>query len=135
MKAPMTRGIVLAFVLASGIALAQAPANANTARVSDGCAEPVNMPKGTGVKPPRMKHSFDPEYPYSERDEKRRMVVLWLVIGCDGVPQNIKVARSFQPDMDKVAMETVSKWRFSPATKDGKPIAVAINVEVVFKPF
>jgi hypothetical protein len=33
--------------------------------------------------------------------------------------------------LDEKAIEAVKNWRFEPATKDGKPVAVAINVEVI----
>ena len=32
----------------------------------------------------------------------------------------------------KKAVETVSKWKFQPATKNGQPVAVKIAVEVAF---
>jgi protein TonB len=35
--------------------------------------------------------------------------------------------------LDQKAMEAVSKWRFRPATKDGKPVPVMVNVEVHFR--
>jgi TonB family protein len=34
--------------------------------------------------------------------------------------------------MDEKAVETVKKWRFEPANKDGHPVAAEINVEVSF---
>jgi TPR repeat protein len=37
--------------------------------------------------------------------------------------------------LDEQAIEAVSNWRFEPATKDGTPVAVQINVEVNFHLF
>jgi TPR repeat protein len=34
--------------------------------------------------------------------------------------------------LDEKAIESVKNWRFEPALKDGKPIAVQVNVEVSF---
>jgi TonB family protein len=34
--------------------------------------------------------------------------------------------------LDEKAIEAVQKWRFQPATKDGEPVAVLINVETTF---
>jgi len=34
--------------------------------------------------------------------------------------------------LDQKAIEAVSRWRFDPATKDGKPVAVWIAVETSF---
>ena len=35
--------------------------------------------------------------------------------------------------LDQKALEAVQQWRFDPATKDGRAIAVPISVEVSFK--
>ncbi len=59
-------------------------------------------------------------------------VVLWLVVGPDGKPRDIRVARTLGLGLDEKAIEAVKNWRFEPAYKDGKPVAVQINVEVNF---
>jgi protein TonB len=56
-----------------------------------------------------------------------------LVVGADGLPREITVARTLSPEFDKAAMEAVRKWTFDPATRDGKPVATAIKVEVAFR--
>ena len=35
--------------------------------------------------------------------------------------------------LDEKAIEAVRNWKFEPALKDGKPVAVQINVEVNFR--
>jgi len=89
---------------------------------------------GGGVSAPRVSYSPDPEY----SDEARRAkyqgtCVLSLIVGPDGLPQDIRVARSLGMGLDEKAIEAVQQWRFQPALKDGKPVAVAINVEVQFR--
>jgi len=32
-------------------------------------------------------------------------------------------------------MEAVRQWRFEPAMKDGKPVAVSVSIEVAFRLF
>jgi TonB family protein len=59
-------------------------------------------------------------------------VVLWLVVGPDGKPRDIKVLRTLGLGLDEKAIEAVRNWRFEPAMKDNKPVAVQINVEVNF---
>ena len=56
-----------------------------------------------------------------------------MIVGADGVPRDIKVLRGIGKGLDEKAVEAVTKWKFEPATKDGKPVAVVINVEVNFR--
>jgi TonB family protein len=58
---------------------------------------------------------------------------LKLIVGADGHPREIAVARSLGLGLDEKAMEAVKNWKFEPAMKDGKPVSVAINVEVQFR--
>jgi TonB family protein len=37
--------------------------------------------------------------------------------------------------LDEKAIEAVKQWRFAPARKDGKPVPVAVDVEVNFRLF
>ena len=55
-----------------------------------------------------------------------------LVVGTDGIPRDLKIARPLGLGLDDKALEAVRQWRFSPATKDGEPVAVLINAEVNF---
>ncbi len=54
-------------------------------------------------------------------------------MGPDGQPRDIKVARAIEQGLDAKAVEAVRTWKFEPATKDGKPVAVLVNVEVQFR--
>jgi periplasmic protein TonB len=58
--------------------------------------------------------------------------VLWLVVGADGLPREIKVQRTLGLGLDEKAIEAVKQWKFKPAMKDGNPVAVRISVEVNF---
>jgi protein TonB len=89
---------------------------------------------GGGVSAPRAIFSPDPQY--SEEARKARyqgMVVLWVVVGPDGRPRDVKVARTLGMGLDQKAIEAVRTWKFEPAMKDGHPVAVQINVEVNFR--
>jgi TonB family protein len=89
---------------------------------------------GGGVSAPRPLRTPDPQY--SKEARKRSVqgkVVLWLVIGPDGLPQNIRVAKSLGYGLDEAAIEAVRNWRFQPAKKNGKPVAVQVNVEINFR--
>jgi TonB family protein len=89
---------------------------------------------GGGVSAPKPIYSPDPEYSEEARKAKYQGVcILWLVVGPDGRPREIKVLRSLGLGLDEKAIEAVKSWKFEPALKDGKPVAVQINVEVSFR--
>jgi TonB family protein len=85
------------------------------------------------VTAPHATYSPDPKYPKKESKARHRgTVVLELVVGSDGLPRDITVSRPLSSEFDEAALDAVKKWRFSPAMKDGKPIATQIMVEVDF---
>lgn len=86
------------------------------------------------VTPPHTTYSPDPKYPEKERKARHRgAVILALVVDTDGLPRDITVSRPLSPQFDAAAIDAVKKWKFSPATKDGKPVATSIQVEVSFR--
>jgi protein TonB len=89
---------------------------------------------GGGVSAPKAIYSPDPEYSEEARKAKYQgTCVLWLVVGPDGRPRDIRVSRTLGLGLDEKAIEAVKTWRFEPAMKDNKPVAVQINVEVSFR--
>jgi periplasmic protein TonB len=89
---------------------------------------------GSGIAPPRQIYAPDPDYSEEARKMKHQgSVVLWMVVGTDGRPRNIRVQRSLGMGLDEKAIEAVKTWRFDPAKKDGQPVNVQINVEVYFR--
>jgi periplasmic protein TonB len=89
---------------------------------------------GGGVSAPRPVFTPDPEYSEEARKAKYQgTCVLWLIVGPDGKPRDIKVSRTLGLGLDEKAIEAVKQWKFEPAMKDGKPVAVQINVEVSFR--
>jgi periplasmic protein TonB len=89
---------------------------------------------GGGVSAPKVLYQPDPEYSEEARKAKYQgTCVLWLIVGPDGKPRDIKVARNLGMGLDEKAIEAVKQWKFEPAMKDGRPVAVQINVEVSFR--
>lgn len=92
---------------------------------------------GGGVAPPSVVSTVDPELSEKVRLAKQQaVVILWLIVDEQGMPQNIKVARTAGmglDELDEKAIEAVKQWRFQPARKAGKPVAVQINVQVNFR--
>jgi len=79
-----------------------------------------------------------PEPTYTEEARKIHMqgvVVLHIIVKADGSVSNMSVSRSLGAGLDEEALKTVKGWRFKPATKDGKPVNVWVDVEVNFQLF
>ncbi len=88
---------------------------------------------GGGVSEPRIIYKPEPEYSEEARKAKYQgTCVLYVVVGTDGRPRDIRVIRTLGLGLDEKAMEAVKAWKFEPSMKDGKPVAVAVNVEVAF---
>lgn len=90
--------------------------------------------KSGDITPPHLTTRADPEYSDMARQLKwQGTAVLSLVVDASGSVQNIQVTQPLGAGLDEKAIAAVSQWKFDPATKDGKPVAVAIAVEVDFR--
>jgi protein TonB len=58
-------------------------------------------------------------------------VILQILVGSDGKPKETMVIQSI-PMLDPYAVRCVEKWRFKPATSNGKPMAVWVAAPVKF---
>jgi TonB family protein len=89
---------------------------------------------GGGVSAPRAIYAPDPEYSEEARKARHQgTVILWAIVGPDGLPRHLRVQRALGMGLDQKALEAVRRWRFEPALKDGKPVAVQINIELNFR--
>lgn len=80
--------------------------------------------------------SPEPEYPATAlRRGEGGEVLLRVNVGSDGVPSEVDFARrSASRDLDRAAQEAVRKWRFTPATRNGKPVPAVVEVPISFQP-
>lgn len=79
------------------------------------------------------------EYKPSYTEEARRakiegIVEMDAVVLEDGSVGDVTVTKSLDREygLDDEAVKTLKKWLFKPATKDGKPVAVHVFVEMSF---
>jgi TonB family protein len=85
------------------------------------------------VSAPRAIYTPEPEFSEEARKAKYQgVVVLEIIVGADGRVRNPRVVRSLGMGLDEKAREKVLTWKFAPATKDGRPVAVEMNIEVSF---
>ena len=60
-------------------------------------------------------------------------VILRVTIEPDGKVGDVKIIQGLDKGLDQEAADTVKTWKFKPATKAGKPIAVKTAIEINFR--
>ena len=91
---------------------------------------------GSGVKAPKPK--FTPEPPFSEiakYEDYQGIVVVSVIVGADGKVHHVRLVRPLGMGLDENAQSTIQTWRFQPATRNGQPVAVEMNIEIAFNLF
>ena len=84
--------------------------------------------------PPKALHKPKPKYLERARTAgKEGVVKLKATIGIDGKASGIEVLEGMGYGCDEAAIEALKRSRFTPAQKDGKPVAIRINVPYRFK--
>ncbi len=87
-----------------------------------------------GIKPPKAISTPDPKYPDLPQDaEPRGTVVLLIGVNPKGHVGAVRVLRSDESVFETTAVETVKKWKFKPAEKNGHAVPVQITVEMKFQ--
>jgi TonB family protein len=77
-----------------------------------------------------------PEAEFSDearRNKYQGVCMISVIVDARGYPRNPRVVRSLGMGLDEKALEAVQKYRFKPATKNGKAVAATISVEVNFR--
>ena len=85
------------------------------------------------IKPPKVKHMEEPEYPGGGRMLSGKCEVwLHMVVDDQGVVRQPAVDVSPNPEFAKAALAALNKWRFEPAKLDKQPVAVLMRLEIQF---
>lgn len=90
---------------------------------------------GDGVTGPKIIKEVKPEYPAAARGAQAEGSV-WIdcVVKADGTVGEARVLDSPHPALSEAALRALAEWRFLPGTKDGKPVAVRVEVEIFMRP-
>jgi TonB family protein len=81
---------------------------------------------------------FTPEAEFSDEARRQKyegVCMISVIIDAQGNPQSPRVVRRLGMGLDEKALAAVMKYRFKPARKDGRPVAVRISVMVNFRLF
>lgn len=88
---------------------------------------------GGGVRPPVPIYAPEPEFSEQARMAKYQgECIVEVVVDTKGMPRDLKIIRPLGMGLDEKALESVAKYRFKPATLNGHPVAVRMNIEVDF---
>ena len=91
---------------------------------------------GGGVTMPTIVTEVKPDYtPEAKKARIQGLVEMSVVVKDDGSVGEVKVTKSLDQKygLDDQAVIAMKKWKFRPGTKEGKPVAVLVNVEMTFK--
>jgi len=100
---------------------------------ADASLQTTNLRVSTGVKAPALVQSVDVAVPQNTvyaTIPVGSQVELSLTVDRNGLPQNIQVVKSLNPDRDANVVAAVRQFRFRPGTMDHMPIPVNVNLTV-----
>ena len=84
--------------------------------------------------PPQLLSKVEPHYSEEARKAKYSgSVLLRFEIDTQGRPMNPQVLRPLGLGLDEEAIKALMQWRFQPAQKNGKPVAVKAQAEIFFR--
>jgi hypothetical protein len=83
-----------------------------------------------GLVPPSPEEQFDFERPPLSKGRYREMIILHGVIREDGSVDDLRVVQGLLDMVDQASVAAFGRWRFRPALRDGKPVAVEVLVGI-----
>jgi hypothetical protein len=97
-------------------------------------ADPNVLRQNMVDKKARLKSTFEPvSNQFAQDYGVAGMSEYHVVVGADGKPGEIVVARPIGFGLDESAVDSIRKATFEPAVKDGKPVPVMLNMVVEFR--
>ena len=86
-----------------------------------------------GVTAPVVIHRVEPDYPDEARKARfQGSVLVYVEVDEQGRIRSVRVEKPAGLGLDEKAIEAVKQWRFRPATRDGRPVAVPARIDVSF---
>jgi protein TonB len=89
---------------------------------------------GSDINPPSLLREVKPSY--TEEARRRGIegeVVLEIVVRSNGSVGDVRVLQGLGSGLDQRAIDAVRQWRFSAATRKGRPVDVLVEVAVDFR--
>jgi protein TonB len=97
---------------------------------SDG--EPA--PRREGLAGPVPLRKVDPKYPPDMVNEHvEGEVLLYAIIRADGSVDSVQIVKGIEPELDRNAMQALSRWKFRPALRNNQPVELEALVRIPFR--
>ena len=135
---------VLALTIGAPLVLGAASAQRGPVRAESANASAAEQDKekppvhraGEGVTLPKVVHEVKPDYTREAMEAGiQGRLSLQAVVLESGLVGDVEVVDSLDTvyGLDEQAIKAIKQWQFEPGTKDGKPVAVQVEVEFTFK--
>ena len=110
--------------------------------IGDGCCQGIGdsgegapgVSGGAKITPPELIYKVEPEFSEEARKAKYQgVVVLVIDVDATGRVRNPRILQRLGLGLDERAIEAVSRWRFRPGLRNGKPVDTQAVVQVTFQ--
>jgi hypothetical protein len=105
-------------------------APADVAKAADSSSTVIRLEAGLTPPDPEMDSRFDFKRVSVPPGKLHKMIVLRGTLREDGNVEGVEVFQGIVPQMDEAAKLAFSKWKFRPALRAGKPIALELLVGI-----
>jgi TonB family protein len=129
------RRLVFSLVVSLFVAGAAASAAVTSFPITSPSSQPAVHRPGNGVTLPVVLEEYKPSYTAAALQEKiQGSVFMAVVVGESGDVVEVTVSKSLDAEygLDDQAVKAMRRWKFKPAMKDGKAVAVQIEIEMTF---
>jgi len=126
------KGMWLGLLLATSVVVFAAGRPDDSKGDKGGDDEPVYT-LTDDVTPPRVTKQVNPQYSPGSRGVRiHGSVLIETIVSSRGDPKKTHVVRSLDKEIDAAAVDAVNQWLFQPGKKNGKPVAVRVQIEIQF---
>jgi TonB family protein len=85
------------------------------------------------VVAPQIENRVEPRYPEEARRQLQQGINIYeAIISSTGCVREIRLLKGTYPLLDLTGMEAIARWRYKPATLDGRPVSVFLTVTVTY---
>jgi TonB family protein len=97
-------------------------------------ADPAVLRVGGDVSAPRLLNGLEPgSNDFAQKNGIAGLTVFRTVVDAQGKPAEIAIARPIGFGLDEKAIDAIRNSHFKPATKDGQPVPVVVDLVVTFR--